>query len=299
MALSLQEFIATNAGQSNIGNTPDNRGQCVGLVSIWMDNFHIPHEWGHAKDLLANANPEYFTIIYNDPNDLSQYPQPGDIMVWGDTWGGGLGHTGIVVDATGKAFHSFEQNNPVGAPCSINYHANYAGVLGWMRMKVAMPGDTQAIIDDLRTARDNNWNSYQAEVAKSTILTTQLAELQGTILRLEGVIRDTTTKITKLQTEVQDITDKSAVLASQLADIHKEDSEAIELGQQAQLALKNYIADNLAVALALHSENSPKAFLLAIDNLLTQLREKDKAQEKQQAYFQWFVNLWMKVWTRK
>jgi len=93
------------------GNTDQNMGECVGLISLWMDNLHIPHEWGNAKDLLANANTQYVDVIYNDPKDLNQHPVQGDIMVWDKTWGNGFGHTGVVEEATGKDFITFEQNN--------------------------------------------------------------------------------------------------------------------------------------------------------------------------------------------
>lgn len=142
--ISLQEFIQQYLGKTGQGNTPENMGQCVGLVSLWQDNLGVPHEYGNAKDLLTNANTSFFQVVINNPQDIGQFPFPGDIMVWGDTWGNGFGHCGIVVDATGTSFHTFEQNDitsadPTGA-CDILAH-DYTGVLGWLHFTGNIPSD--------------------------------------------------------------------------------------------------------------------------------------------------------------
>ena len=126
----LNQFINTWTGIL-CGDTTLNTGQCTGLSEVWMDNLNLntPHEYGNACDLLTNANTNNFDVIYNTP---SGFPLPGDIMVWGTSWGGGYGHTGVIVTADVNSFTCFEQNNPTGHAPQINGHSNYNGVLGWL-----------------------------------------------------------------------------------------------------------------------------------------------------------------------
>ena len=133
--LSLSAFIAKYTGMKNVGDTPENIGECVGLIEVYNDEcFRYPHIWGNAKDLLADADPKFFDVEYNDITNLTQVPPVGAIMVWDGTWGGGKGHTGILVTAipNSTVFTSFEQNNPAGHAPEINMHVNYVGVLGWL-----------------------------------------------------------------------------------------------------------------------------------------------------------------------
>lgn len=157
------------------GNTPENKGQCVGLISLWQDRLGISHEWGDAKDLLANADTSKFDVIYNDVNNPNQFPLPGDVLVYGSTWGGGVGHTGVVLIADGNSIILFEQNNP-GAP--IIKREPYNGLLGWLHLK-GFNVDQQAVIDELRIARDQHYNDLQAEIQKNKDLTIQLADCKA------------------------------------------------------------------------------------------------------------------------
>ena len=151
----LNKFIAQYVNQGNVGDTPQNKGQCVGLIEVWIDQLNGPHDWGNAKDLLANADTSFFDVVYNDPNDVNQIPVPGDIMVWGPSWGGGDGHTGVLVTATkaSTVFTCFEQNNPAGHVCWIVTHNTYTGILGWLHPKI-----TAAPVDTCPQDRDTNWN---------------------------------------------------------------------------------------------------------------------------------------------
>jgi hypothetical protein len=141
MNTQLFDFINKYTGEPGVGNTDLNKGQCVGLVSVWMDVLGIAHEWGNAKDLLANADSSKFDIIFNDPKDLNQFPLPGAILVWDDTWGNGDGHTGVVVKADGSSVDAFEQNNPAGHAPETVHHNSYAGVLGWLQPKQVSAAD--------------------------------------------------------------------------------------------------------------------------------------------------------------
>lgn len=135
MEKTLIDFLNKYFGQPNVGNTSENRGQCVGLIELWLNILGLSQIWGNAKDLIKNASSDRFTITYNNFDDYNQFPKPGDILVFGPSFGGGYGHCGVVLRANGYSFSLFDQNNPVGArPTITNYH-NYAGVLGWISPK--------------------------------------------------------------------------------------------------------------------------------------------------------------------
>ena len=141
--MTLDEFITKYTGQSNVGDTPENIGQCVGLIEVYTDMLGLPHTWGNAKDLFTTADPSSFDIIQNTPTN---FPLAGDILVFGTTYGNGSGHTGIVVTADANTVTLFEQNDPVGStPHETRY--NYPDCLGWLHPKVStLPTNYNIII---------------------------------------------------------------------------------------------------------------------------------------------------------
>lgn len=190
--MSYQDFFNLYNGKSGVGNTPENKGQCVGLVSLWMDTFGIPHVWGHAKDLYNNAPEEHFVKIPNTPEAI---PQEGDIMVWSGGYNGTYGHTGI---AHGKAdinkFDCFEQNDPLGSNCHIKNY-NYSYVIGWLRPKAQQePMITMTLkeADAIRLRRDELYNetlklkedikilqnNYQEQLKQTEDLKNELMKIQ-------------------------------------------------------------------------------------------------------------------------
>ena len=66
-------------------------------------------------------------------NTLFNYPQKGDIAIWGSNVGVN-GHISIVTEANILNLKSFDANWPVGALPHIQDH-NYTGMLGWLRFK--------------------------------------------------------------------------------------------------------------------------------------------------------------------
>jgi CHAP domain len=126
----LVNFLAQYLGKAGTGDTPENKGQCVGLVEAWLDANARPHIWGNAKDLLANADLTVYRVYKNTPTN---FPVWGDVLVWDGTWGNGDGHTGVVVAATPMLLAVFEANNPEGHAPQILMH-DYTGVAGWIRL---------------------------------------------------------------------------------------------------------------------------------------------------------------------
>lgn len=125
----LAKFMPLWQGKLAVGDTSLNKGQCVGLVMEWVDALGLPHIWGNAADLLANADPTHYRKVANAPTN---FPLPGDIVVWGRTWGNGDGHTAIAVTGAVMSFSAFEQNDPDGSTPHLKVYT-YDGVLGWIR----------------------------------------------------------------------------------------------------------------------------------------------------------------------
>jgi len=126
--VDLATFIAQHLGKANTGDTPQNRGQCVGLVEVWLDANKKPHIPGNAVDLLANADPKVYKKTMNIPTN---FPPPGAIVCWNNSWGGGYGHTAVVVAANVMGLVVFEQNDPTGSAPVVATHS-YSGVQGWL-----------------------------------------------------------------------------------------------------------------------------------------------------------------------
>jgi hypothetical protein len=114
--------------RATVGDTPENKGQCVGLVEQWLDANLKLHIWGDAKALLVNADPKVYKVTDNTPLN---FPPLGAIVVWGADWGNGHGHCAVAVAANASRMAVFEQNNPVGSPPVLATHG-YSGVLGWL-----------------------------------------------------------------------------------------------------------------------------------------------------------------------
>lgn len=201
--LSLSDFINKYTGVIT-GNTPENTGQCVGLVSVWMDNLGIPHEYGNAKDLLTNADLNYFDVIANTPDD---FPLPSDIIVWNENMGRGFGHTAICVTADKNSFTCFEQNNPDGSTPHIGTH-DYTNVLGWLHLKASVSpcSDLQQELDTCRVDRDQHWNDLVS--AKSTIdsLNKTISEDANSIAILNGKLNALETQLTTAQQSIDHLT---------------------------------------------------------------------------------------------
>lgn len=137
----LQQFINQFNGQKGVGDTKENKGQCVGVIEEWLDDtLHLSHVWGDAMDLLRNADPNVYTAVYNSATGV---PPRGAVLVFKKEFNGTVGHTGIVTKADVKTFELFEQNNPTGAGCRLHTYPNYAYVLGWIIPKTQASNTVQ------------------------------------------------------------------------------------------------------------------------------------------------------------
>ncbi len=109
-------------------------GQCVSVPS----EFAVQNGWpelygaGDATALeiwnLDNETPPYQKIV----NTPAGYPVAGDFLFFSGAYGGGAGHTGLVMSADTATITLFEQNDPYQSPAHYKAY-NYANVLGWFR----------------------------------------------------------------------------------------------------------------------------------------------------------------------
>ena len=126
--VDLSTFIRASMGARNTGDTPGNKGECVGLVECWLDANGKPHIPGNAVDLLGNADRKVYKATPNLPDN---YPPPGAVICWSSAMGGGFGHCAVVVASNTMHVAVFEQNNPEGSPPIVATHG-YGNVTGWL-----------------------------------------------------------------------------------------------------------------------------------------------------------------------
>jgi hypothetical protein len=123
---SVQDLINKYNG-TKINTDGADAGQCTAVPHAWEEMNGWPVVLGNAKDTLGNAPSAVYLKVTNTPTNA---PVPGSIVVWGPTWGGGLGHTAVVVASNINTFECFEQNDGDNGLAHVGTH-NYSGVEGW------------------------------------------------------------------------------------------------------------------------------------------------------------------------
>lgn len=139
--------------------------QCFDLANAYSRWIGGQRFTGGTADLIFNQAGDFYEQIPNTPDGV---PQRGDIVIW--NWP----HVGIATgeNSSTSQFEVLEQNDPTNSNCHIKVYLNYNGVIGWLRPK-KLPADPQIIQDELRKARDDNWNLYQSEIQKLNELQTE------------------------------------------------------------------------------------------------------------------------------
>lgn len=146
--MTLDEFVAKYNGQK-VDFDGSFGAQCVDLYRQYcQDVLNIPQTPPvvGAYQIFDTA-PDAFEKIKNTPLGL---PQKGDIMIWAQSYGG-YGHVGIVTQATLSSFTAFEQNDPLGSPCTLKNYS-YKAVTGWIRLKPQLP--PQQVVEIKKVAQE-------------------------------------------------------------------------------------------------------------------------------------------------
>lgn len=94
--MTLTEFLNWAIEQGSVANPEPNnkyKGQCVSLIQQYLYRvFDKPFSaYGNAKDWIYNYPTNYFTKL-----SANTKLQPGDVLVYGASYGGGYGHMMIV-----------------------------------------------------------------------------------------------------------------------------------------------------------------------------------------------------------
>lgn len=111
--------------------------QCVDLMRLYITEvlrLPQPAPVAGAADLWRAFDLLYYQRITNGPTN---YPEPGDIVVW-DNRVGAWGHVAIAVRADSMRLLTYDQNWPTGSLPHIQEH-DYHGVLGWFRAREVTP----------------------------------------------------------------------------------------------------------------------------------------------------------------
>lgn len=114
------------------GITGPDQGQCTAVAHAWEKMLGLGIVYGNAKDTYANAPDDTYHKELNSPAGV---PAAGAIMVWDSNWGGGYGHTAVVVSANINTFDCLEQNDGDGGVTHVGRH-DYAHTLGWFTPRV-------------------------------------------------------------------------------------------------------------------------------------------------------------------
>lgn len=238
MAVTLQQFIDAWTGKQ-VPSRGGITGQCVSLVQHWAEDRGVPgtpvFPVAYAY-LMAGKRPDYFNWVANTPTGV---PSPGDIVVWNSSWGGGAGHTGVVVSANTNTLDVFQQNDPTGSGARIKRYT-YAGVIGWLQFKAAMPQgdvmDTTAGKELYQTglhrpaendAAAGQWNGQKPAQALAGLRTTPEWQMTDKKVKDYDVLAKQVQELSARPTkaELEAITSQLKASADKVAELEKQVKE--------------------------------------------------------------------------
>lgn len=116
--------------------------QCTDLVEMYHHQVVDPSAGplgGNAIDFWTGDHSGHYKKVSNTP---SNYPSPGDIIVWHEFPALGIsqyGHTAVVLDADADTLLTYDQNWPDGSPPGVVLHQDYSGVAGWLHPRKWVP----------------------------------------------------------------------------------------------------------------------------------------------------------------
>lgn len=311
----LQAFIVATTGVK-VGDTKENYGECVGLVMKWTDNLGLPHTWGNAIDLLKNADPNFFDIVYNKLGDTSQFPPDGAIVVLGKPFGrlqdgNYAGHTGISKGSDGNTLRLFQQNDPTGSTPQMKEYS-YDACIGWMVPKNVNTTNTDAldacmtdrtkfweerdlarnIIKELCSKLGTEYQEGQEEDAKNKA-TVRIQELIGAETSLTEARKETTGYKGKYEDEQRENVRLNELL-SQKANTDKDYAQQTYEAQKERDALASQLKD-IKEVLGVSADIDPKELLTTILDLK---EPNDKAINEYQKLFELFFEEGLALYKR-
>lgn len=224
--MTFDEFIKTNKGKY-LDFDGKYSAQCFDLFQYYNRDVLGGGFVGgmYAKDIWNTYPKNLYTPIRNTPNGV---PQKGDVVVWGGSYNGGVGHVGM---ATGKgdvnSFEAFVQNDPLGSP-SILKKYNYDHVIGWLRpitnnevgkLKTRIT-ELELQVEELRANRDKYRTQYATIKELYEELKKQAQEYKDVVAEQDEVIHSALSENAKLKQEIKDLKQKKQV---KLSDFSKQE----------------------------------------------------------------------------
>lgn len=323
MEEKVKQFVAEYTGVAGVGDTPQNIGECVGLVEKFLDFLGLPHVWGNANQLLQNADPKSYQIVYNDPNNLNQYPPVGAIISLGKPYGpfkntdGTIsynGHTGIIIAATGLNFRMFAQNNPDGSTPHLEDHPEgYGAVVGWL--VPILPAAQTAVNTTLNYhgLDPNNMQSIQVALdtwyavsqgqyvpfSEYTALKISVSSETDQVSQLQGQLELALAKQGDLQKTIDDLNSKHAADTKEIAAINGALSDLTGSNKDYAneiLAAETLASDRLAyihsMTDALHLPQTNIDDKALVEDALTEIARLQKNQAPTQGEAEKTLSMW-------
>lgn len=247
------DFVTEYSGQPNVGDTPENLGECVGLIEIWLDKLGVnsPHIYGNAIDLLTSMGnePSVFSII---KNSATNFPGEGDIVVLGKPYGllpdgTYAGHTGIATKScSATVLELFEQNDPNGHAPQIKQYT-YNACLGWSHPLILDASASETVMTTPSSPTQNVsvtdsqlTDQLNAEIAAVTTCQSQLKEANAQITALQSSLTTANSQVADLQNRVKTLQDENTSLTNTSKDLNSKYVAA----QGSIISLKEQIVSN-------------------------------------------------------
>lgn len=139
-----EKFLTTAPGQ---WYNPDNFAgyQCKDLADAYA-MFIFGKSWvetlrpGNGKDVFANASPDYFIKVANNPNDAAQLPPRGAIGSVAGSAAVPEGHVFVILDADSKGMTVLQQDG-YKQVAAHTARLSYDGLIGWLIPRLADAGE--------------------------------------------------------------------------------------------------------------------------------------------------------------
>lgn len=118
--------------------------QCKDLVDAYA-MFIFGKPWaetvrpGNGNAVFANANPDYFTKVANNPANANQLPPRGAIFSIAGSKAVPEGHTGVVLEADLNGMKVLQQDGYKQVAAHVAY-LPYTGLIGWLIPRLANDG---------------------------------------------------------------------------------------------------------------------------------------------------------------
>jgi archaellum component FlaC len=218
--------------------------QCVDLYRFYVKEvLGYPQSpgVGGAAEIWDSADPKYYDFITNDPNNLTQHPEPGDIVIWNRRMGGGFGHVAINLRATGTELSLLETDGTTGSGLVQQKIRSYTNVIGWLHPKELMADPLQVCLTD----REKFWK--ERDELLSALGATDVEGGKSAIAGLKSRITDLTNQLGTAQAEVKNREEQVSRLKQQVSDLSFQLEDAVNQAKSKQQEINQFAQEKGAL----------------------------------------------------